>query len=257
MGFGSKKYKYTTWKEYIYEKRKLFLSVILMIASFLALSFIPFIRFPSTTRNEASLFVNYADNDVGVDIVPVGLKYNWYLDGVIVEFGTIDATGILNLAIMDSEGVYILELGHDQNSVGIHYNPIISNYTFVHGTTSDEIEIPTKVLDGYMFWEGGIPLDTQSVSLFWDNISVWQLVGTFITDSEGFVEADVIGNENYRWQIGSQLAITPAQTWFGWDDAIQHNNYTFALKVERGYIIVFLVILKKGGFRVIIFIFLF
>ncbi len=251
----SKKYKYTSWKEYVYKRKKLFLRVIVIIGFFLSVSFIPFIRFPSTTRNEASLFVNYADNDVGVDLVPVGLKYNWYLDGVISEFGIVDATGILTFDIMDTNGEYILELGSEQYN-GNDYTPSIANYSFVHGTSSDEVEIGAKLLEGNMFWEGAIPIDTQSIDLWHENASVWGFVGTYLTDSEGFVQADVIVGR-YRWQIGSQLPITPASINIQWHDYPVHTDFTFALKVVRGYIIVFLVILRNGGFRVAIFIFFF
>ena len=248
------KYEYTTWKEYIYKKKRLFLLTVTIIITLLAISFIPFIRLPSTTRNEVSLFVNYADNDVGVDIVPEGLKYNWYYNGVLVEFGTLSATGILAFNIMDAEGVYILELGKEQHNQD-DYSPYIANYTYIHGVFSDEITIPIKLLEGNMFWEGVIPLETQNVGLWYENGSVWQFVGTYLTDSLGFVDANVIMG-NYRWQIGTQLAITPALALLDWHDAFRHTDFTFALKVVRGIIIiVFLAVLEKGGFRVAIIIF--
>lgn len=247
----NKKYEYTTWKEYVYERKRAFLLYTIIIISLLAISFIPFIQLPSTTRNEVSLFVNYADNDVGVDIVPEGLKYNWYYNGVIIEFGTLDASGILTFNIMDLEGVYILELGKNQYN-NYDYTPNIANYTYIHGVFSDEITIGVKLLEGNMFWEGAIPLDTQNIDLWYENGSVWQFVGTYMTDSEGFVDANVIKGV-YRWQIGTQLAITPATAGIQWHDAVKHIDFTFALKVVRGIIIiVFLAIIEKGGFIVAI-----
>ncbi|MBA7533102.1 hypothetical protein ES705_25337 [subsurface metagenome] len=255
MGFNNKKYKYTTWKEYVYQKKRLFLLIIIVIISLLTLTAIPFIELPSTTRNEVSLFVNYADNDVGIDIIPEGLKYNWYLNGVIIEYGTVDATGILTFSIMEFEGVYILELGKKQYN-NFDYTPNIANYTYIHGVFSDEITIGAKLLEGNMFWEGAIPLDTQRVDLYFNNGIEWVFVKAYMTDSEGFVDANVIKG-SYRWQIGTQLAITPPTVGIQWHDYPKHVDFTFAPKVVRGIIIiVLLAVLEKGGFRVAIFIFL-
>lgn len=91
-----------------------------------------------------------------------------------------------------------------------------------------------------MFWEGGMPIDTQTIDLYMMNETTMLydiFVGTYMTDSLGFVQASVIKG-GFTWKINGKLPISPADTYIQWHDYPKHQDFTFALKVKRGIIII-------------------
>jgi len=245
----------------LWNKRKKFLLVVFVLLISFALISIPlimWIRFdkPSPMRIEVEIFVNYEDNDVGIDVVPEGLNFNWYLDGTIIESGVIDATGMLSFPIIEPDGVYILELGKEQFQESSPYKPLISNYTFVYGTFYDEIEIGAKHLVSYLLWEGGMPIDTQNVDLWMLNkiTSSYDIfVGTYMTDSLGYVNASVVEG-GYTWKVGDILPISPESMYMYWHLEEVQQQFIFALKVVRGFIVI-VVLEEKAMITILVFLF--
>lgn len=221
-----------------FKRKKVLLVVFVLLISFALIS-IPIIIWlkPSRTRNVIEFFVNYEDNDIGMDIIPEGLNYNWYMDGTIIESGMLDASGILSFTIFNSDGEYILELGKLQYQ-GENYVPAISNYSYVHGTTYDEIEIGAKFIQSNIFWEGAIPVDNQNIDLWMLNeiTLLYEYVGTFLTDSLGFVSVSVIKG-GYLWKINDMESISPP-IYIQWCDLGKYQDFIFTLKVLEGFIVI-------------------